>query len=134
MTAGIRHYRIELVDEQAQHVAPLLNHYHDLLTLCTKATTADASSLSAEDNIGKGNRKGDGKGDHNKRGGDNMSKGDNKRGDVSRRGVDVDIDAQVDVLWSFLEQLPNGHGVPQGNQLQLLYRTNTPNIDDARHT
>ena len=109
MTAGLRHYRIELVDEQAQHVAPLLNHYHDLLKLCAKAT-ATASSIDDMTNKSKG--------DTNKRG--EINKRDHKKDDASRRGdriskgATADIDAQVDVLWSFLEQLPNGHGVPQG--------------------
>ena len=116
MTAGLRHYRIELVDEQAQYVAPLLNHYHDLLKLCAKAIAA-ASLIDGVAAVAT-NTNNNGKGDVNKRG--EINKRDHKkddtsrRGDTNSRGVTADIDAQVDVLWSFLEQLPNGHGVPQG--------------------
>ena len=109
MTAGLRHYRIELVDEQAQYVAPLLNHYQDLLTLCTKVTAASSmddmttATTSISSSI---------KGNANKR--QEMNKRDHKKDDANRKGIHADIDAQVDVLWSFLELLPNGHGVPQG--------------------
>ena len=128
------------ISSQAQHVAPLLNHYQELLNLCTNAAAASADALTVDvdnsstvathtntntytdtkggkNNKEDGNRRGDSnnKGDHKKA--DASKKGDtSKRGDISRRGVDVDIDAQVDVLWSFLEQLPNGHGVPQGDK------------------
>ena len=120
MTAGINHFRIEFVDEKPEDVVKVINMYQDVCKniemLCaseetaTETETADVSSGSSSNSYGNSNN--------------------NNRKNVAERN----IESTLNILWKFLEIVPNGYGLPQGVSLGSLKPTLERNWDSLKPT
>jgi collagenase-like PrtC family protease len=117
MTAGINHFRIEFVDEKPEDVVKVINMYQDVCKniemLCASEKTEydhNDTSMSSSYSTSYNNN-------------------DNKKNVAERN-----IESTLNVLWKFLEIVPNGYGLPQGVSLGSLKPTLERNWDSLKPT
>ena len=117
MQAGIKHFRIEFVDEKPEDVLKIINMYKDI---CKNIESADSFNKAENEKDTHA---------HNNAYDSNSNSNSNFKNIADRN-----IESSLMTLWKFLEVVPNGHGLPQGVSLGSLKPTQERNWDTLRPT
>ena len=131
MTAGINHFRIEFVDEKAEDVVKIVNMYQDV---CKNIQISDSFDKAVDSRSNRMNSNDDNDNDNDD---DSVYSNNNHNSNSnsnSRSIAERNIESTLNVLWRFLEVVPNGHGLPQGVSLGSLKPTLERNWDTLRPT
>ena len=119
--AGIKHFRIEFVDEKPEDVLKIINMYQDI-----------CQNIKSADNFNKIENEKDANTHSSAHG---SAYGSNSNSNSNAKNIaDRNIESSLMTLWKFLEIVPNGHGLPQGVSLGSLKPTQERNWDTLRPT
>ena len=111
MQSGIKHFRIEFVDEKPEDVIKIINMYRDV-----------CKNIEIMENLNKNSVQ------------NNNSDNDYDNNRNKKTIADRNIESSLMILWKFLEIVPNGYGLPQGVSLGSLKPTAERQWDTLRPT
>lgn len=115
MASGIRHFRIEFVDEKPDDVVKVVSMYQDV---CKNIEEMHKQSKIIQNS-------------HN----NNNINNDNHNNNNNVRSIgERNLESSLNILWKFLEIVPNGYGLPQGVSLGSLKPTLERNWDSLKPT
>ena len=125
--AGIKHFRVEFVDERPEDVLKIINMYQDI---CQNIKSADNFNKIENEKYANTHSSAHSSGPSSAYGSNSNTNSNTNTKNIADRN----LESSLMTLWKFLEIVPNGHGLPQGVSLGSLKPTQERNWDTLRPT